>query len=79
MSLCEYAKVVRVWIDKKWSSRSEHWGLGNFRGWGMGENEKMGWKGASNGINPGENNFQEDSIVIANTVFLFLLHTALKI
>ena len=45
----------------------------------MGENEKMGWKGASNGINPGENNFQEDSIVIANTVFPFLLHTALKI
>ena len=45
----------------------------------MGENEKMDWKGASNGINPGENNFREDSIVIANTVFLFLLHTALTI
>lgn len=47
----------------------------------MGENEKMDWKGGSNGINPGENNFQKNSIVIgiASTIFLSLLHTALKI
>ena len=47
----------------------------------MGENEKMDWKGASNGINPGENNFQEGSIVIgtANTIFFSLLNTVLKI
>jgi hypothetical protein len=47
----------------------------------MGENEKMDWKGASNRINPGENNFQEGSIVIgtANTIFFSLLNTVLKI
>lgn len=46
----------------------------------MEENEKMDWKGASNRINPGENNFQEGSIVIgiANTIFFFLTSHSLK-